>query len=787
VDAGAFGAAGRGAPEPSMTTMTHRLHARRPHSLAIPALIALSLLALVGLGCRSQNGNDAPIGSVNAAFSPSATSGQPGLVVTFTNTSTGDFDTLAWDFGNTETSTDPNPPPVVYDDPGTYAVSLTLTTASGTSTATSEIVVAASPTAGLTCSPDDGIVPVTVSCSSTATNAAETRYEVVETGVLVSGASASFDFTVPGTYTIQQTVDNGIGDQATASTTVDVYDLSIEPSVPSGSPPVSGPITFSAVSSAPDRTVGAWFVDGVIVVALSFSISPVLSEPGTYTIRYEEGGATREIEYVVAFGPPVAAFTISSDDGPEVTFNDASTGTISTRRWDFGDGNSCVFPAPEAPSGDTVCDSPSPTHTYGGIDDYVVTLSITGEGATGADATATSTDVIRVAILDPSFESQGANTNFVANPTSPDAWKALFPIPGSPEAQHLVLAESGGGADAGMPTRGTQWAALDGLGTDGSDPALTIQNGIETAFLRPATRSVLEFDYVMLYSEPPAGTVLDAMTAAVSDGTTTVEIPSARADVTSPYAGGSARFPTLDGATTRATPVRTASLDLATAFPGAPADQVYTLAIRLTNDVNDFRSPRVYVDDVRFVAAANPLSPFTAAFSAPATVVAGEPVDFMDETCDGTGGCLRPTSHRWDFGTHLSPALLSASGSGERDPVYTYVLPGDYTVELLARNADRESLTTMMITVLDAVVSVPAIAPGSGTTAPATIDFVDQSTSDPNDDIVAWSWDFAGWGTSIDQNPMDVLIGQAGTWTIRLTVTTASGQTDTRSLDVVLD
>ena len=64
---------------------------------------------------------------------------------------------------------------------------------------------------------------------------------------------------------------------------------------------------------------------------------------------------------------------------------------------------------------------------------------------------------------------------------------------------------------------------------------------------------------------------------------------------------------------------------------------------------------------------------------------------------------------------------------------------------------------------------------------------MDQSTSDPDDAIVAWSWDFAGWGTSTDPNPMDVLIEQAGTWTIRLTVTTASGQTDTGFLDVVLD
>ena len=776
-----------------MTTTIRRLHARRPRPLATHALIALSLLALVGLGCRAQNSNDSPTGSVSAAFSQSATGGQPGLMVSFTNTSTGDFDTLAWDFGNTETSTDPNPT-VQYDDPGTYTVSLTLTTTSGTSTATSQVVVAPIPTAGLTCSPDYGFVPATVSCSSTATDAAETRYEVLETGALESGATVSFDFAVAGTYTIRQTVDNGIGDQATASTTVDVYDLSISASVPSGSAPFPGSITFSAVTAAPAPSLDAWLVDGVLV-GVGASVGTALSEPGTYTILYQYGSATppfetvtREIEYVVAFGPPVAAFTVSTADGPgplDVTFNDTSTGTLNTWRWDFGDGSFCDFPAPTGvdPSDPTVCDSPSPTHTYDAIGLYDVSLTVTGEDTDPSDPdltdSTTRTGAVTVTILDPSFEAQTVGAAIDVG------WTPITPAGATATAEHITLSDAqAGGADAGMPTEGNQWAALDGLGTDGSDPALLVENGIRQDFLRPATRSVIEFDYVLLYSEPPAGTVLDAMTATVSDGSTTVEIVSARADVTTPFAGGSTRFPTLDGATTRATPVRTASLDLATAFPGAPADQVYTLTIRLTNDVNDFRSPRAYVDDIRFAA---PAAPFTAAFSAPATIVVGTPADFMDETCLGVGGCVEPTSFRWDFDTHLSPAMLTSSGSAEQNPSYAFPLAGDYDVRLLARNADQESLATLTVTVLEAPVAIPAIQSASGTTAPATITFEDQSTSDPSDPIVAWSWDFAGWGTSTAQNPAPVAINQAGTWTIRLTITTASGQTNTESLDVVLD
>lgn len=780
-----------------MTKTIRRRNARRPRPLATHALCALAIVALIGVGCRAQNSNDSPTGSVSAAFSQSAASGQPGLMVSFTNASTGDFDSLLWDFGNTESSTDPNPT-VQYDDPGTYTVSLTLTTPLGTNTATSEVVVAPIPTAGLTCTPEMGFVPVTVSCSSTATGAVDTRYEVVQTGAFVEGASAAFDLTVAGTYTIDQIVDNGIGDQATASTTIEVYDLAISASVPSGSAPVPGPILFSAVTAAPAPALDAWFVDGVLV-GIGRVVSPSLGEPGTYRIMYQYGSATppitvtTEIQYVVAFGAPDAAFTVSTAEGAgplDVTFNDTSTGTLNTWHWDFGDGESCDFPAPMGvdPDDPSVCDGASPTHTYDAIGHYDVTLTITGEDTDPNDPdltdTVTQADAVTVTIIDPSFEAQTVAS------TIDVGWTPITPASATATAEHITLSDAqAGGGDAGMPTDGRQWAALDGLGTDGSDPAQSVENGIRQDFLRPSTSSVLEFDYVLLYSEPPAGVVFDAMTATVSDGSTSVEITSAQADVASPFAGSSTRFPTLDGATTRATPLRTASLDLATAFPGAPADQVYTLTIRLTNDVNDFRSPRAYVDDIRFTA---PAAPFTASFSAPSTIVAGEPADFMDETCLGVGGCVDPTSFRWDFDTHLSPAILASSGSAEQNPSYTFALAGDYDVQLLARNADQESLATMTVTVLEAAVAIPAVQSlvytgAGGTTAPATITFEDQSTSDPSDAIVAWSWDFAGWGTSTAQNPPPVAINQAGTWTIRLTITTASGQTETQSLDVVLD
>jgi PKD repeat protein len=66
------------------------------------------------------------------------------------------------------------------------------------------------------------------------------------------------------------------------------------------------------------------------------------------------------------------------------------------------------------------------------------------------------------------------------------------------------------------------------------------------------------------------------------------------------------------------------------------------------------------------------------------------------------------------------------------------------------------------------------------------IAFTDTSTSFP-DSIVAWSWDFAGVGTSTDQNPSFTFMDD-GTYNVCLTVTDDDGSTDTICRNVtVLD
>ena len=62
--------------------------------------------------------------AVDADFSGSPTSGMAPLTVAFTNQSTGDYDTCAWDFGDGGTSTDCSDPSHGYTSVGVYTVTL---------------------------------------------------------------------------------------------------------------------------------------------------------------------------------------------------------------------------------------------------------------------------------------------------------------------------------------------------------------------------------------------------------------------------------------------------------------------------------------------------------------------------------------------------------------------------------------------------------------------------------------------------------------------------------------
>jgi beta propeller repeat protein len=133
-----------------------------------------------------------------------------------------------------------------------------------------------------------------------------------------------------------------------------------------------------------------------------------------------------------------------------------------------------------------------------------------------------------------------------------------------------------------------------------------------------------------------------------------------------------------------------------------------------------------------------------------------------------------PTSYAWDFG--------DGNRSPEKNPVYTYYVPGLYTISLTVSNP--WSRDAKVISDYITAGTVPQanfhLIPPSGL-APLTVQFNDGSTGQPND----WHWDFGDSSTSDEQNPLHTFINP-GNYPVHLNCANQFGNSSTnRSILVV--
>ncbi|WP_281085505.1 DUF2341 domain-containing protein [Methanosarcina acetivorans] len=125
---------------------------------------------------------------------------------------------------------------------------------------------------------------------------------------------------------------------------------------------------------------------------------------------------------------------------------------------------------------------------------------------------------------------------------------------------------------------------------------------------------------------------------------------------------------------------------------------------------------------------------------------------------------INPATWIWDFGDNTT--------STEQNPVHTYVVAGNYTVNLTATNSYGSNTCVKIgyITVGSGVPVANFTANVTGGYAPLTVQFNDTSTVNP----ASWSWDFGDGNTSTEQHPVHTYMS-AGTYTISLTVTNTYG------------
>ncbi|HAS09921.1 MAG TPA: hypothetical protein DCS55_05280 [Acidimicrobiaceae bacterium] len=168
----------------------------------------------------------------------------------------------------------------------------------------------------------------------------------------------------------------------------------------------------------------------------------------------------------------------------------------------------------------------------------------------------------------------------------------------------------------------------------------------------------------------------------------------------------------------------------------------------------------------RTVDAVPPNVPPTAMFTVSCTHLR---CDFTDASSDTDGSI---DSRSWTFG--------DGGTSKSRNPTRTYVTAGTRTVSLtVTDDAGASHTATRDVTV------VANAAPTANFTASCvelTCTFKDAS-GDSDGTIVSRSWDFGDGGTSTTRNPTRTY-ANAGTRTVRLTVTDDDGATATRTRQV---
>jgi PKD repeat protein len=368
----------------------------------------------------TNSGTITIIGAPVAAFTGSPTAGLHPLNVTFTDTSTGNITNRFWIFGDGSTSnTTATTVAHTYAAAGTNTVALTVSGLGGNNTLTrNNYIIVTNRAPQLAVTPSSGAFgSLTVGQSGTLT------FQVINSGEnpLIGTASAASPYSVTSgsSYNLAggQTgavivtfspltagsfngnvvfaSNGGNSTNPVTGTGLSLPSLSVTPatlnfgtigagttaqlsflinntgqSTLAGTATVSGG-SFTILSGTP------FTVPGLGSTNLIVQFAPASAGTFSNTIAFTSNGGNANNSLVgVSVGAPSASFTASPTNGIgplTVSFTDSSTGNITNRFWDFGDGATLKTSAT------------SVTHTYAAPGTFTVSLIVSGAGGAGTN------------------------------------------------------------------------------------------------------------------------------------------------------------------------------------------------------------------------------------------------------------------------------------------------------------------------------------------------------------------------------------------------------------------
>ena len=236
------------------------------------------------------------------------------------------------------------------------------------------------PVADFSMFPSSGLVPLTVNFTDQSSGSPTSWNWNFDDGNTSTLQNPSHIFTNSGTYNVQLTASN-TGGSDTETQTVTVTDNVQAPqaffsaSPTTGQPPLT--VQFSNQSTGTITNTVWDFDDGSSQINNQQNVNHTYGSTGTYSPTLTVSGPGGNDQHTVVISvmsnpdPPNAYFTVSQTSGVApltVTFYDGSQGNITSRQWNFGDGNS------------TSTSNTTVSHTYTNPGIFNSTLTVSGPG-----------------------------------------------------------------------------------------------------------------------------------------------------------------------------------------------------------------------------------------------------------------------------------------------------------------------------------------------------------------------------------------------------------------------
>ena len=691
------------------------------------------------------------------------------LVVAF-NAMSPNADSYSWNFGDGNSSTDPDPVHT-YAAVGTYQVSLTVTNGCGTDVRTQAVVVSSLPTAQFSAASTEGCAPFTVQFNNQSSDNASTFQWSFPGGdpATSTDENPTVTYSTVGSYNVELTVSNSVGDNTAVETDyITVNDL---PTASFGSAPNGLSVSFSAAGTGA-LSYNWLFGDGN--TGMGANPTHVYDTDGTYTVELvatNTCGSVSVTEQVVVVTAPSAAFSADATvvcAGALVAFSSQASDNTTGWLWSFPGGNPATS------------NLENPTVEYPVAGSFDVTLTVTN--AAGSDETTQSGYITVGDAPTANFNSSGTGATYAFTSTSTDADSYLwdfgdgntstdenpthsYATPGNYTVTLTVTNACGNASTSETVSFVLPPAASFGVS------ATTICQGESIDFTDQSTNNPTDWQWTFAGGTPATSTAQNVSVLYNTPGTydVTLTVSNSAGTDTDASATTITVLPLPAAAFDQSVDMNTVTLT----NTSSDAD-TYLWDFGDGNSSTDFEPTHTYASSGSYTVTLTATNGCGTTTSTATVAIAGSGPPIAAFGADVTAGCAPLTvsfanqssnnsdSFSWSF-----PGGNPATSS-EANPVVTYDTPGTYAVMLTATNSEGADVSSQSayITVLDVPSGSIDVSAGG-----LTVDF-----SADSDDADNYAWDF-GNGTASTEPNATVTYDTPGTYTVTLTLSNACGST----------